>query len=400
MRPHKHARSHAARRPTGFTLVELLVVIAIIGTLVALLLPAVQGAREAARRNTCSNNMKQFVTAMLNHDTNQRKLPGYVNELPNRASTKFNAPPALAGAHSVGRRASWVVALFPYTEQDALWDRWKQTFLADTPASDAADVANGDLPELAGTQCPSDAPDAPGTPALSYVVNAGQALLDESRDDSDTPFGLIGNGEFLTNGVFFDLSQRSTGDHGNGWQAGQDGREFGPRLQSSIDYIQSNDGTSMTAMITENLHALWWTYPQNPSFYGPAGLDPGVNQVLDAKHHFGFVWHNLPNQNADSSWQRVNGGTDAEIAPVENTSPRNASNPNGFPEWLGYPTSNHPGGVNMGFCDGRIQYVSERINDVVYAQIMTTKYKKSKYYDAASLTTDRQLPQPSAGELD
>ena len=61
----------------GFTLVELLVVIAIIGTLVALLLPAVQSARETARRNTCTNNMKQLSLALTNMDSSLKKLPGY-----------------------------------------------------------------------------------------------------------------------------------------------------------------------------------------------------------------------------------------------------------------------------------------------------------------------------------
>ena len=69
---------HARR---GFTLVELLVVIAIIGTLVALLLPAVQAARETARGNTCRNNMKQLQLALTNMDSTLKRLPGYATAL-------------------------------------------------------------------------------------------------------------------------------------------------------------------------------------------------------------------------------------------------------------------------------------------------------------------------------
>ena len=72
----------------GFTLVELLVVIAIIGTLVALLLPAVQNARETARSNTCRNNLKQLSLALASMDTQLKKLPGYSNELFNPNGTK------------------------------------------------------------------------------------------------------------------------------------------------------------------------------------------------------------------------------------------------------------------------------------------------------------------------
>jgi len=92
-------------RKKGFTLVELLVVIAIIGILIALLLPAVQAAREAARRMQCTNNLKQLALSTHNyHDTN-KMFPMGVN-----------------GASARLRRFCWVQSLFPFVEQSALYD--------------------------------------------------------------------------------------------------------------------------------------------------------------------------------------------------------------------------------------------------------------------------------------
>jgi len=97
------------RRRAGFTLVELLVVIAIIGVLVALLLPAVQTAREAARRSSCTNNLRQIGLGMFTfHDTNLRLPAGTVWE------------PG-AGGNQKGSEATWLTHLLPYVEQDALY---------------------------------------------------------------------------------------------------------------------------------------------------------------------------------------------------------------------------------------------------------------------------------------
>ncbi len=97
----------------GFTLVELLVVIAIIGMLVGLLLPAVQQAREAARRMQCNNNMKQIGLACLNHESGNMRFPSggwtyqYVGD-PNRGFGK-------------GQPGTWIYSLLPFLEQNALY---------------------------------------------------------------------------------------------------------------------------------------------------------------------------------------------------------------------------------------------------------------------------------------
>ena len=102
-------RSCALRRPpSAFTLVELLVVITIIGILIALLLPAVQAAREAARRMQCANNLKQVGVALLNYEHACGTFP----------------PGGLTLPSSCGH--SWWVRILPYVEQENIFDQFEQ----------------------------------------------------------------------------------------------------------------------------------------------------------------------------------------------------------------------------------------------------------------------------------
>jgi len=104
--------SKASRNQAGFTLVELLVVIAIIGVLIALLLPAVQQAREAARRMQCANNLKQIGLALhLHHDTYQELVPGVTSG-------------DWANGGSISNKDGWLwgAMILPYVEQQSLYD--------------------------------------------------------------------------------------------------------------------------------------------------------------------------------------------------------------------------------------------------------------------------------------
>jgi prepilin-type N-terminal cleavage/methylation domain-containing protein/prepilin-type processing-associated H-X9-DG protein len=110
------------RRSFGFTLVELLVVIAIIGILVSLLLPAVQSAREAARRMQCSNNVKQIGLALHNYHTSHGMFPP-------GAQTVNIQPRSWTTGYGIG----WMMSILPYFEQSNAWDK------VDTKAASAGD---------------------------------------------------------------------------------------------------------------------------------------------------------------------------------------------------------------------------------------------------------------------
>ncbi|QDU61139.1 Type II secretion system protein G precursor [Planctomycetes bacterium Pan216] len=138
----------SSRRQAGFTLVELLVVIAIIGVLVALLLPAVQSAREAARRAQCQNHLKQLGIAIHNYHDNHGQFP----------LTVHVGPPFTWGT-SPNHKGSWLVRLLPYVDQTQIYD--SVDFDADT-VQDSELPSGRKVHELVVNTfiCPSD--DHPG----------------------------------------------------------------------------------------------------------------------------------------------------------------------------------------------------------------------------------------------
>jgi prepilin-type processing-associated H-X9-DG protein len=324
----------------------------------------VQSARETARSNTCRNNIKQLQLALTSYDTTLKKLPGYSNELYN-PNAKSGTPPV----PTAGRRASWIVMCFPYMEQNTLWDDWSKDFGQDP-----------DAPELEVLICPSDdTSEIPGQPANSYVGNAGRAFGDSNNglqgDDPDVE--KAADGVFIDDNKFPGFGATAFGP--------SDAHDNDPRLQMSLGYIQANDGTSKTLMVSENMHAWYWTYDISPS--GTRWVQvPGSSSAIDGdpKHIFGFVWKNNP-----SEVERINGDPYYDQA----TAPANLKE---FAvssyESYGFPTSNHPGGVNMAFCGGQIVFIAETIDPVIYAQLMTPNRKRSSL--VANGNQERNLPTP------
>jgi prepilin-type N-terminal cleavage/methylation domain-containing protein len=137
-------RALRERKRNAFTLVELLVVIAIIGILVALLLPAIQAAREAARRVACQNNLHNLALAVMNYENRQNAFPPAV-------PAKISAG-ELVDLNEVDQKSSWIVHILPEIEEQALYDRFDVTknYFAYTP-----EIWPGKEP-VQSLFCPSD----------------------------------------------------------------------------------------------------------------------------------------------------------------------------------------------------------------------------------------------------
>jgi prepilin-type N-terminal cleavage/methylation domain-containing protein len=190
-------------RRRGFTLIELLVVIAIIAILVALLLPAVQQAREAARRTQCKSNLKQIGLALHNyHDIHNTLPPGWI------AVNAYGFPSAHDGGSGIG----WAAMILPQLEQTNLW----QQFRPSLPLGDQlnAPFRSAELPVY---RCPSD-PQPPffdleeegggavlaRLPVANYVAVFGTEELhgceNDPGDDPVSPSGqCMGDGAFFHN---------------------------------------------------------------------------------------------------------------------------------------------------------------------------------------------------------
>ncbi|EAQ77270.1 DUF1559 domain-containing protein [Blastopirellula marina] len=300
------------KRQLGFTLVELLVVIAIIGVLIALLLPAVQQAREAARRMQCSNNLKQLSLSFHNyHDTYGKFMPG--------------------GLHAnVTYPLGWVPRLFPFFEQGARYDAMDalySSYMMNRSPYRSHDQTNPIFGPVPSLSCPSSPlgdtasdhpitayfPDTQIQGALHYRANAGSFDVDFHAPGDSSRDG------YVSSGVVYPESKVRFGD--------------------------IIDGTTNTILLGESSSTKGWTTSRAQSF---GGIKPWV---------WGFYRYNA------TDWLMI----DHKMVqfPI-NYSGSFTNNNTPF-------TSYHPGGAMFANCDGSVVFLPETISLDTFKSLATRK---------------------------
>jgi len=352
------------RQSHGFTLVELLVVIAIIGTLVGLLLPAVQSAREAARRMSCQNNLRQFGLAMFNFEAGQRCFP------PTDARGSGTPGPTAVGGWSLHSR------LLPYAEEAGLADRFdfKQaaftgTFSVQTPTAAFVTLFATPVPMLL---CASDpAPAVNKSNGYDYGGNNYMVSFGSARAD--------GAGTY-----YWDFSKPT------------DGIVY---ENSKVRIAQITDGTSQTVIASEAVRSIPKGTADSVTF--AVGSPPPMPYQYTANASTTHGWNSTTLKTSGMTNPTTQQADDLVNRWTELTSWRHAGSPsmrgrgqawaattagnsltNGFltpnsripdyvAHWSGFfgPKSFHVGGANVLFGDGRVKLLSAETETTLHRSL-------------------------------
>jgi prepilin-type N-terminal cleavage/methylation domain-containing protein/prepilin-type processing-associated H-X9-DG protein len=304
----------SARPRPGFTLIELLVVIAIIGTLLALLVPAVQKVRESAARMQCSNNLKQFGIACINFHDTRGALPPGGSFLPgtNWSDVDWSA-----------NKGTWIVYTLPYIEEEPLFNQIPNFY---TPHFDSigAAVAAGVLPRpvRAKMRCPSDPFEIDG-PYCNYTGSLGPQCVDDFCGCA--PFAQYCNQPAW------------------GWTTSDEDspepynvRGMWSRFCYRVRFAECTDGLSQTLLLGESLPAT------------DAHMRAGWYTSYGSQLSTTIIPMNYPINESDTSWCGAGGA-----------GPCN-SMANNQVAW-GF-RSRHTHGVNFTFVDGSVHFLTDSID--------------------------------------
>lgn len=316
---------------SGFTLVELLVVIAIIGVMVGLLLPAVQAAREAARRMQCSNRMKQIGLAFHNYESSFRALP------PSRI--EITSPLFHAG---------WQSMLLPFLEQNALYDNYNRSQSWFAQVNSPVTIQN-----VSEFVCPST-PGTRGTPPAARYTDRGITYGTPVFAPSDyAAINNIRRAAWVVNG------EQGPATTQRQWP----GALFPAMPGAGIKFAEIIDGLSNTIMIVEDagrpnvwVGRLQVINPRDAALgnfveegWGWADIQDSFS--LDGSNTFG-----VPNKTSSSGVVTVAAGGGNCMM--------NCSND-------GEIYSFHPGGAHGLRCDGSVQFMAAQMNGITLVRMVT-----------------------------
>jgi len=214
--------------------------------LMALLLPAIQAAREAGRRATCMNSQKNIALACLNYESANRAFPGYLNKVGDQVGSNGSTP-VLSG---------WLPPLFNALDRADLAAYWKNGDAYQD--GDGKGSPQDGFVYLTLMSCPSNPPDSTsaGSTASAYVVNCGHADVDGDRPD------------FRHNGVFHNQLPGVV-----------------DRVEVSQDYMGSRDGSQNTLLVAESVMNDKWAKP------GDSLLTGNDEDARNREKQLGFVWN-------------------------------------------------------------------------------------------------------------